>query len=604
MKEFTSVTKASTDVKGDLRFAANDRNISTDEVDFDLLSYETYCKKLTDKEWSVIPGDNAFANLTQEELYSSEFLFTQEYQIRIRPAAPVSHLDLRFSVAMNKTAGVVTAIIDPTSTIPLKKGVQEWIKTAINKKKLRLGFMIGTADEQLDKEILRFLATIQKKGPLTEPYRIIIASFFPAINAINDSVVLHYKKGNEDQEEASFIGGVLPGDLILQYIFPKKGCNGRGLDGVPIVVPDPIIKYAGVVKVDDATISSTKDENGIRYFALVSGFAERTKGIFTVSQKLYLEAVDAKTGSIIPGADKEISLRVEQKDLGEDAVAAGLRIDIKTVDISGTIGEHTNIKACDVSIDAQTHMKSTIDATGVANIKLHRGNLKAREAIIDVLEGGIVEADIARVNKMLGGEIIAREVHISTLYAQSKVTALESIEIQLIEGEGHTLSIDPLSVPAYHARRSILLVQIEEKRQLLQGYKKELGMKQIVFKEKNARAKRAQQRIVDANENGRDLLEIDTIDMLQHKAEAQKLQLLTEKVAEEDAQLYVALDLLKALEESDMHGTIKHHGAYKGNSRVSFVDPMTRQEYTVFPKGTAVNIRLQKKGDEKIIVLN
>jgi hypothetical protein len=244
------------------------------------------------------------------------------------------------------------------------------------------------------------------------------------------------------------------------------------------------------------------------------------------------------------------------------------------------------------------------NATGVANIKLHRGNLKAKEAHIDVLEGGTVEADIVRVNKMLGGEIIAREVHVGTLFAHSKIIALESIEIQVIEGEGHTLAIDPFSVAAYHEQRSKLLTQVEDGGKLLQSYRKELGMKQIIFKEKNAQAKRAQQRTVEAKKAGFDPLEADIIAVRQYRAEADRLQIFTAKVAEEESQLYVVRDLLKRLEESDMYGSIKHHGAYQGHSRISFLDPMTRQEYTAFPKGTAVNIRLQKKGDEKIFVLN
>ena len=604
MAEFTPVTKASASVKEDLRFAASDRKISLSDVDFDLLSYETYYKKLTDKEWHVVPNGNVFSQFTQEELYSSEFLLRQEYQIKIRPSTPMGYLDLRCSLAMNKTKGTLTAVIDPESIIPLKKGVQEWIKTELNKKKLRLGYLIGTEDEVLDKEILRLLSTIQKNGPLTQPYRMQIASFFPAVDVINDLVVLSYKAGVEDQEEASYIKGVQPGDLLLEYVLPKKGQNGRGLDGEPVVIPDPTIRYAGAIKVDDKTISSTQDEERIRYFAIVSGFIRRVKGIFVVSQELYLEAVNAKTGSIIPGTDKEISLTVEQKNAGEDAVGAGLKIDIQTVDISGTIGENVNIKACELSVDAQTHKKCTIQVTGVATIKLHRGDLKAKEAIIDVLEGGLIEADIVRVNKMLGGEIIAREVHVQTLFAHSKITALESIEIQVIEGEGHKLSIDPLSVPAYHVRKAELLAQIEEKVKLLQSQRKELGMKQIVFKEKNAQAKRAQQRMVDAKKSGFDSLEIDIITVRQYRAEGDRLQAFTAKIVEEESQLYVIRDLLLKLDESDIRGSIKHHGVYQGHSRVSFVDPITRQEYTAFPKGTAAHIRLQKKGDEKIFVLN
>jgi hypothetical protein len=164
-----------------------------------------------------------YAQITQEDLYSEEYLLSQEYQIKIRPSVPILYLDLRFSVGISKAKGILTAIIDPTSAIPLKKGVQEWIKTVINKKKLRLGYLIGTDDEQLDKDILRLLARIQKQGPLTEPYSLPIGSFFPPINTIDDKVILNYKKQDENPEDPSYIYGVQPGDFIMEYIFPKKG---------------------------------------------------------------------------------------------------------------------------------------------------------------------------------------------------------------------------------------------------------------------------------------------------------------------------------------------------------------------------------------------
>jgi len=604
MAEFTAVTKTSNNVKEDLRLAASDRKLNPDEVDFDLLSYVTYSKKIGDKEWHPMSGENPFTSITEEELYSGEFLLSQEYQIKIRPFVPHQHLDLRFSVGVSKAKGILTAMIDPTSIIPLKKGVQEWIKEAINRKKLRLGFMIGIGDENLDKEILRLLATIQKKGPLTESYQLPIGSFTPPIDVINDRVILHYKKQDKDEEDPSYIQGVQPGDLIMEYIFPQRGRNGRGLDGAPIVVPEPTIKYAGAIKVKETTISSIQDEKSIRYFALVSGFVKRDDGIFLVAQDLYLEAVNMKTGSIVAGTDKEITLTVEQKNAGEDAVGSGLRIDIQTVDISGTVGENTRINACDLNIDAQTHKKSTIDVTGVANIKLHRGNLKAKEANIEVLEGGIIEGDIVRVKKMLGGEIIARQVYVDTLYSHSKIIALESIEVGDIEGEGNTMAIDPDSIAVYHERISVLTTEIKEKEQVLQGHKKELNMKQTVFKEKSAQAKRTQQRIVDAKQHGREPLETDVISIQQYRAEASRIQLQTDKVAEDEHALASLREKLTLLYEADLHGTIIHHGVYQGNNRVQFVDPKTRQEYNVFPKGKATEIRLQRKDKEKVLVLH
>lgn len=604
MADFTPITKASINIKEDLRLAASDRKLKIEDVDFDLISYETYFKKGDDKEWHPMPDGKVFAHIPQEELYANDYFLRQEYHIIIRPSIPIRYLDLRFSVGISKAKGVVSAIIDPASTIPLKKGVQEWIKSAIDKRKLRLGYLIGTADDQLEKEIVRLLVTLQKKGPLTEPYNLPIGCFFPPVDTIDDRILLHYKKLDDNPEDPSYIQGVQPGDLVLEYLFPKKGRNGRGLDGAPIVVPEPTIKYAGVMKVNDATISSTQNENGIRYFALVSGFVKRDKGIFTIAQDLYLEAVSVKTGSVVPGWDKDISLVVEQKNAGEDAVGAGLRIDIKTVDISGTVGENTSIKACDLTIDAQTHKKSTIDVSGVANIKLHRGDLRAKDANIDVLEGGRIEGDIVRIKKMRGGEIVARTVYVDVLYSHSKITALESIEINRIEGEGNTIAIDPASLPVYHEEIAELTTKIHEHENLLRESKKELSMQQLAFKEKNAQIELFSQRLADAKNSGREPLEIDVKRIQQYKAEAGRIQLLTVKAVEEENQLYVLREMLKRLHESDLYGIITHHGTYYGSNKIQIIDPNTRQEYGMFPKGKMTNIRLQRKGDEKVLVIN
>lgn len=604
MATFTPVTKASVDVKEDLRLAASDRKLKAEEVDFDLLSYETYYKRASDKEWQVMPEGDVYTHISEEDVYSDEYLLRQEYQIVIRPSVPILYLDLHFTVGISKAKGILTAIIDPSSIIPLKKGVQEWIKTVINKKKLRLGYMIGTDDEQLDKEILRLLSRIQKQGPLTEPYSLPIGSFFPQINTINDTVVLHYKNQDEDPEDPSYIHGVQPGDFIMEYVFPKKGRNGRGLDGAPIIVAEPTIKYAGVMKIDPATISSTQAEGSIHYFALVSGFVKREKGIFVVAQELFLESVSMKTGSIAPGSDKNITLTVEQKNEGEDAIGAGLRLDVQKVDISGTVGENTKIKTCELNIDAQTHRKSTMEVSGVANIKLHRGDLKAKEANIEVLEGGTIEGDVVRIKKMLGGEIIARKVYVETLFAHAKIVALESIEIDSIEGEGNTLIIDPAFFGVYHEQIAELKAKILVKENILRDDKKELGMKQFAFKEKNVQMKRFQQRIADAKNSGREPLEMDVLSIRQYRAEAGRLQLLSVKVVEEENSLHILRDMLKKLDEADLHGVITHHGIYYGNNRVQFVDPNTHQEYSIFPKGTVPNIHLQRRGDEKAILLH
>lgn len=602
MSEFTPVTKGSTSVKDDLRFAASDRKLSVEQIDFDLLSYETHYKKLEDQEWHLMSGDNLLAQITQEELYSSDFLLSQEYQITIRSFTPHPYLDLHFSVAVSKSKGVVSAIIDPSSIIPLKKGVKEWIKEVINKKKLRLGFLIGMADEELDVEINRLLIRIQKDGSLKVPYNLIMAKFFPPIEPINDAIILHYKK--EDKSK-SLIEGVKPGDLILEYIFPKPGRNGRGLDGAPMIVPEPTVKYAGVIKVDDATVRVEQDDKSMRYYAMTSGFLKRDQGVFSVAHDLQLESVSMKkTGSIEAGIDKEIFLAVNQKKFNEDAVGIGVHIDVQKVDIGGIVGENTKIRAEELSIAAQTHRKSDINVSQIATIQLHRGNLKAKEANIDMLEGGHIEADIVRINKMLGGEVIGRKVYVNVLYSHARITALESIEINSIEGEGGTLSIDPFSVSAYHEKIAEAQNSIKNLETELIERSHKLRDRQDVFKEKNARIKQFQKRVMDAKKSDLEPMKADVVRLKQYQAEAYEVNEAAAKLREDENYLGALRDKLEKLYEADLHGEVICHGSYNGLNRVVFMDPKTRQEYAVLPVGEVKRIGLELHGNQKKIRLD
>ena len=601
MAQFTPLTKVSMNIKSDLLLAASDRKISVEEVDFDLLGYETFYKRLPDKVWHPMYGDNLLAQISQEEMCSSDFLLSQEYTINIRPFVPFQYLDLRFSVSMSKARGLVTAVISPLSTIPLKKGVKEWIKEAIHKKMLRLGFMIGMSDEELDAEIERMLSFLQKKGPLSEPYNLIIARFFPEVSSVNDAIILHYKESNRSK---SLIQGVNPKELVVEYILPQQGKNGRGCDGVSIVVPEPKVKYEKSIKIDEETIYTVEDGRSICYYAKVSGFVKLERGYLSISQALSLKSLSLKkTGSIDVGGDKQITLALNQQVYREDAVGTGVHIDVKKVDIIGTVGENTKIIADELSIGAQTHRKSTMEVSGVANIKLHRGNLKAKEANIEILEGGRVEADVVRINKMLGGEVIARKVYVDVLYSHAKIIALESIEVNTISGEGNALIIDPDSVRVYHEQIGQLKAAVEEKQSSHQLAKKEHSMQSLAFKQKNIHISQFKHRMNKAKANGLEPMNVDVVRIKEYEVQGHKLHHEAGKLREDAQEIMGFKEKLSELYKADLQGTILCHDVYNGHNRVAFVEPKTRREYALFPRGAVPKIVLELHGNEKKIRL-
>ncbi len=599
MPDFSPVVTVTDNITNVLLDIANEEGISADAFDFDLLSYETYYQGTVDEEWQRL-GNNTLLEVTTEvEIRSSTFMLRQEYEIRIRPALPHPLLDLRFTIASDRYKSKLVAIIDPSSTIPLKKGIQEWIKEAIRNKQLRLGFMIGLFEPNLDREINRLLLKIQKEGPLKAPYRLPIGEFYPPILPIDDKVVLHYK---HLKKENNFIDGVKPDDLLLEYIFPKNGRDGRGCDGGHIAVPDPQVRHAGLIVIDDETISSEQDEASIRFYARVSGYLQRKKGIFTISQELQIDSANMrKTGSIEAGSDKEISLKIKKKVASEDSVGTGVNIDVQKLDVSGTVGAHAKIQACELNIGAQTHKKSDIQVSEKAHIHLHRGNLRAKEATIKILEIGRVEADVVRVEKMVGGEIIARIVEVDTLYSNATITALESITVHRIAGNGNNLIIDPRAIESYEAQIEALELDIRTKTSRIQLQSKEFIARELAFKEQVSRVKQYQQRIMQARKNGIEPMKADVVRIQQFKTQAESLRNESEKLDRENDELQELRAQLEKLYEADLHAVVSHPGIYDGHTRIVFIDPKTSEEYAITPQYKAARIRLIREGDEKQI---
>lgn len=597
----TPTIQTSTNVMADLLQSAKSWDVPVDNIDFDLLSYETYFNGTIDEDWQNLRDCILLERTTESEIRSKIFLIRQEYQIRIREYQPHPYLDLRFSLATDKYKSKVVANIEPSSKIPLKKGIQEWLKEAIKAKMLRHGFLIGLYDGNLDREINRLLLKIQKEGPITSLYKLPIGEFLPPVLPIDDTIILHFKKNKESK---SFINGVQPGELIFEYIFPKHGRDGRGCDGSFIEVPEPKVKYASYIVINEETIYSEEDASSIRFYASVSGFVERKKGVFTVSQELHIESASfKKTGSIETGLEKEISLKIKRNESSEDSIGSGVTIDVQKLDVSGTVGGNAKIQACEVNIGAQTHRNSQINVTDVANIHLHRGNLKAKEANIDIVETGKIEADVVRIKKMVGGEIIAREIYIDILYSNARITALESITIGTIEGEGNKLIIDPHSIESYHDKIFALEVDIRDKISRIQMESKEFASRQLSFKEKNSRIKQIQQRIVATQKSGAEPMKADLVRLQQYKIEAETLKQLHENIKRSEEHLIAMKEELSKLYEADLHAVVTHHGIYNGKNRIVFIDPKTRQEYGITPEGKVTLIRLRQEGDEKKILL-
>ncbi|MDP3301002.1 MAG: hypothetical protein Q8S36_03440 [Sulfuricurvum sp.] len=584
-------------VLDELKRIAQQEHLPLEAIDFDLLSYQTQYKGIVDEDWKALEGDNLEEVTTEVEIRSKIFFLRQEYYIKVHPAIQNPHFDLRFSMAFNKYRTKIVAVIDPASKIPLKKGIQEYLKEAIYRKKLRNGYLVGITDQTLDQEIKALLLKIQKEGPLKEPYRLPIATFYSPTLPVNDNIILHYKK---IQRENNLVDGVAIDDLIFEYILPQDGIDGRNCMGEHIHVGEPLIRYQHAIGIDSQSIRAEEDHQSIRFYATKSGFVERKNGLFTISQDLHLKSASFKsTGSLEAGSEKEINIKIGEGEEGDDAIGAGVNIDVQTLDVKGTVGSNTKIQACEVTIGAQTHKKSLIEVEENATIHLHRGNLKAKNATINILEAGTVEAKTIYVKNMSGGEIIAERVIIDVLYSNAKITALESIEIKSIEGNGNELIINPRVIPSYYDQISGLESDLASKQFELQKKGKEYLQKEVALQEQYRHIEPIIQKVNQAIQQNRIPNKADKVRVMQYNYFAETLKNEEIMIKAQEETIHALERKLDGLYDADLHAVITHRKEYNGHTRVQFISPKTGKIHAVSPNGSVTHIRLHKEGDEK-----
>lgn len=590
-------------IASSLQEGLNQASITTgvepEKIDFDLLTYRTYYRGTIDEEWRLLENNTRLEAVTTEvEIRSSSFEVRQEYEFIFHHPQPHPYFNLRLTLAMDKYRSKAIAIIDPSSTIPLKQGIQGYIKQELHRKKLQSGLLIGITDNDFDLQINQLLLKIQTDGPLQEPYRMGITEFFPPIQPIDDAIVLHYKKN-----DTLLIEGVKVDDLIFEYVFASPGRSGRSCDGSHIHVDEPKIRYATAIKIDHNSIRAEEDSFSIKFYTTQSGFVEEKNGSFSIGHELRLkEASFKETGSIEAGSDKEIHVTINHNDNSKDAVGSGVNIDVQTLDVLGTVGSNTKIQACAVNIGAQTHKKSLIEVQENATIHLHRGDLKAKNATIEILEAGRVEAVTVHVGKMMGGEIIAEHVIVDTLYSNGRITALKSIEIHTIIGEGNNLIIDPMAIASYQEQIATLEDDLQTSLHYLQQKGKELLGKELSLKGQMNRIKQTQLAIKTAYDKNTQPLKTDIVRVQQFKLALSELHKEQHSIQEFEEEMRTKQHELEKLLDADIHATISHHASYNGYTRIHFIDPKTSQQYAITPQGYVSLITLRREGEDKKIV--
>jgi len=597
MMNFTPVVRTSHSIPHTLQEYAKENNIDVKFIDFKLLSFETLIRRKDCDEFSVVED---IKTITKEDLLQEETQIIQEYTIKIIPLQKsTTKQKIKLTLATNKLKTKALLSIAKGSIFYKDTKLLQELRDMVWKKKLRAGLFIALFEPQLVAQLKKLLQVIPYEKPLSKELKITVASSLQPIPPQDAQLEKIYEK----KGDKSIIQGVDEGELIARYIKEKRGKDGRACNGKYITVRTPKV-HTVRPQIDD-TITVKEYEEKLEYFAKTTGYVVYKENKLCISQTLKLAGADFKSSATIDAGDdnRDVSVHIEhKKSHSEDAIGSGVKIDVKELNVDGSVGSNVSITTHELNVDAQTHRNSKIEVANQANVKLHRGDMVANDAEIDMLETGKVTAHKSiHIKKMLGGEAIAPVVKVDKLLSNSIIIASERIEIGSLEGENNQLIINPDALTSYHKEVTELKEKIKSSEKLYKEASEELAQKQQAHLQQIKRIKTFQSRIKKATQEGKKPMKQDMLRVKIFKKDSQALQEQQEQLHKQEEQLQQLHHNLDTLLEKDLHAEILCHTPYDGHTKVTFVDTKTLQEITTRPEGKREKITLTVSNDgEKI----
>ncbi len=443
--QFTSTIIKTDNISKTLTEIAKRYNLSVSNLDFDILSYETYVKLSKDEDFVI--ADEHVLNLLKDEklLLNPDVEINQSYEIKIRKFQFVDDFELVGKFKFNKHITKSVYSISPSSLLFYSDTLEFQIKEELNKKKAKSGLLIDLFDEKMLSDIQELVAKIRVLGSLENDYNITLCEAIDPILPVHLKIIEHYKKHQkEDSRIKEFIYPIKKGEMIIEILKPKEGKNGRNCKGKIIKVPEIRIEDIPEYQINDDT-TKREDEDRIRYISNKNGYVYIKENVIMIKDEIEVNQISLKTGNVRGATDSDVKLEVKESAFLKEAIKDGMVVETTELAVKGNVGNGAKIKAKKLEIDGQTHKGAKILAH-YANINIHKGKLKAKTCEINRLEGGIIEADIVKITQAISGKIKAREIYIELLGSHITLISSDLIEIQTLKGSENRFIIDESSV--------------------------------------------------------------------------------------------------------------------------------------------------------------
>jgi len=593
---FTPVIRTSNSIPKTLQEFSQERKIDIRLIDFELLHFETLIRRKDTTEFTQVED---LKTITKVDFLTQETQIIQEYSIKIMPRRkPLTHSNIKLILGVNKLKTKAILTIAKGSLFHKHSKILQEFRDMLWKKKLQAGIFIGLFEPQLATQLKKVLHIIPFDQPLAKELKFNVAlGIEPKVPIDARFEPLYLQK-----EHQSIIEGVDARELVARYIKEKRGKDGRACNGRYITVRAP--KTLNPKPQTDATICIEETPDTLEYFANDDGYVVLKKNKLFISKTLKLAGANFKSSATIDAGDenRDIAVHIEhQKSHSEDAIGSGVTIDVKELHVDGSVGANVSISTHELNVDAQTHKNSKIEVANQANVKLHRGDMVANNAQIDMLETGKVQAHQSiHIKKMLGGEAIAPIVKVNELLSNSTIIASELIEIHSIEGENNHLIIHPQAIDSHHKDIKEIKETLKIQEKTFLQLEKDFKLKQTQHLAQVRRIKTFQARIKQAKQDARPPMKQDLIRIKLFKQESQNLAQEEIALEQHHKDIEELKKQLHKLQEQDLHAKIITQSSYDGHTKITFITSDTQEHISARPEGKIATITLKynEKGEK------
>ena len=493
---------------------AKKNGVSTSSLDFDILEIQTYTRVNKDKsesEWEEVSLDEMHHLDDATAILNKNFQIKQVYEVEIYSKEDNDIFkNFHAAIGANATKCKVYLSIKAGSQVVTNPRFEEEFLKYINKSKIRAGILVDIFDEMVPEVVSRISAQAKVDGNIEyeKNQTILIADAYEPTPTIDDAFIVHYEKENQagendrvDYANRGFIHSVLEGDILLEYVKPKKGKPGRNCRGEFIEPSEPQINNTPDFNIDD-TIEMTDEKESVFYRAKESGYISFEGNTYQIKSDMDVGEISFKTtGSISTGLDSEVSLSVKENDSLKDAIGSGMEVEVSEIDIKGNIGSNAKVHAKRATVEGQTHKLSQIKADDLT-INVHKGFAEGDNVKVTRLEHGTVNGKYVEVVQAIGGHIKAREINIGICASFVKATASKKIVIEKLQGSENIFTIDPLVQNDKQDKFSNNQNEISELKKSVNEIKREVEKYQKIVRDNTASFNEVKKRLMHYKQNG------------------------------------------------------------------------------------------------------